>query len=63
MTTMKYPSTVIEDWIERICNEGRNLSDWERKFIDSISEQWDENAWLSARQEEILERIYVEKVP
>lgn len=63
MTTMKYPFTVIEDWIERVITEGRNLSDWEHKFIDSISEQWDEKAWLSARQEEILERIYVEKVP
>jgi DNA-binding MarR family transcriptional regulator len=39
------------------------LSVWERNFIESIADQYDRRHSLSDRQREILERIYVEKIP
>lgn len=39
------------------------LTDWERSFMESITDQWDRTGRLSERQAEILERIYAEKTP
>ena len=54
---------IIKQWIEDVNEEGRGLTDWERNFMFSITEQFDSRGALSERQEEILERIYTEKVP
>lgn len=54
---------VIEDWINRINEEGVNLSKWEEDFVDSITDQWNARKSISAKQEDILERIYTDKVP
>jgi len=54
---------IIRDWIIKVNDEGVNLSDWERQFMESITDQFDRKLWISDRQEEILERIYTEKVP
>lgn len=43
-------------------NEARGLSDWERNFVESIREQFDNRGDLSEKQTDILERIYTEKV-
>lgn len=56
-------SEIIKDWIERGLNESRGLSKWEEDFLDSISEQFDRSGYISTKQLDILERIYVEKVP
>jgi hypothetical protein len=46
------------------CVENMNrLTQWERNFIENISDQWERKRWLSDKQEEILERIYVDKIP
>ena len=46
------------------CTENTDrLTDWERQFIESVSDQWDRRHSLSDKQREILERIYVEKIP
>jgi hypothetical protein len=50
----------IQHWIERITDEGRNLTVWEIDFIESVTNQWQS---LTNKQIEILERIYTEKVP
>ena len=34
------------------------LSDWEKNFIESVSDQWHNKRWLSDRQKEILGRIW-----
>lgn len=60
---MTHPRNTIEDWIEKIQEEGRGLSDWEAWFIESIADQLTERGTISDRQEEILERIYAEKTP
>lgn len=34
------------------------MSDWERDFFESVSEQWQRNRRLSEKQKEILGRIW-----
>lgn len=62
---MSKPPTIAElaDWIMRINDEAVNLSEWETQFMESINDQWTRRQWLTARQIEIIERIYTEKVP
>jgi len=53
---------VYREWIETILNEAEDrLSDWERNFIESISNQMDERGWISDKQVVVLERIYSSK--
>lgn len=54
---------IIKHWIDSINDEGRNLTDWEKRFMESITDQFELIGSLSQKQEEILERIYIEKVP
>ena len=64
---MRQPPAVIQQWLEQVQNEGRNLTTWELGFVDSLAAQMERSISLtgsfriSERQEEILERIYVEK--
>lgn len=51
-------TTVLRDWIERVNDEGKNLSQWELEFMESITDQFDRTRSLSPSQEEHLERIY-----
>ena len=60
---MKIKSEIIADWLERCEGEARNLTDWERNFLESVQEQFDRSGHLSEKQIEILERIYCERVP
>ena len=53
----------IARWIEIVNTEGRNLTAWERSFMESITDQFEGSGSLSERQTEILERIYAEKTP
>lgn len=54
---------VLDDWIETIEAVGRDLTEWEKHFVESISNQLDETGSLSPKQESILERIYAERTP
>ena len=60
---MRQPKKVLKQWIAAVNDEGRKLTDWEVQFMESITEQFDNSGSLSEKQEEILERIYAEKVP
>lgn len=60
---MRQPKEVLKHWITAVNDEGRKLTDWEIQFMESITEQFDSSGSLSEKQEEILERIYTEKVP
>ena len=53
----------IGEVIEACADNTGRLTDWEVQFVEDISDQWERRHWLSDRQKEILERIYVEKVP
>ena len=59
---MRQPKEVLKQWITAVNDEGRKLTDWEVQFMESITEQFDNSGSLSEKQEEILEKIYVEKV-
>jgi len=60
---MRIASDVIEDWLERIAVEGRNLTKWEHEFIESVQDQFDRSGSLSDKQVDVVERIYTERVP
>ena len=53
----------IAEVIDICLDEIDRLTKWEQGFIASLSDQWEQRHRLSDRQKEILERIYVEKVP
>ena len=59
----RQPREVLEQWISAVNEGGRRLTSWELQFMESITEQFDSSGSLSEKQEELLERIYVEKVP
>lgn len=54
---------VLQSWIRKINEEGRGLSTWELEFMESVTEQFEDRGTLSAKQEEVVERIYAEKTP
>lgn len=39
----------------------KELTEWEEKFIESVTEQFENRNWLSDKQFDVLERIYSEK--
>ncbi len=58
---MTHDVATIQDWIDKITENPKGLTKWEENFIDDIADQFVMKKWISDRQEEILERIYVEK--
>lgn len=67
---MSKPRAILENWIESIQSQGRNLTKWEEDFVESTHLQllrYGGNSpgalSLNKRQEDILERIYAEKTP
>jgi hypothetical protein len=50
-------------WIDLIQREGKNLSDWEHSFVQSLKRQLREGRNLSDKQVSILEKIYADKTP
>lgn len=53
----------IQHFLDEIEANGRGLSEWETKFVESVSEQFEETGSLSLKQQSILERIYAQKTP
>ena len=60
---MKYKEDDLQDWIEKILTEGRNVTKWESSFVESVSDQLDRSGHLSPDQIDTLERIYTERTP
>ena len=60
---MRHPISVIKQWLEAIHDDSAGLTKWEEDFVDSLAAQVEARGTLSERQEEILERIFVEKTP
>ncbi len=53
---------VHQHWLKSILhNSTKELSEWEDNFVSSIEERLGRGTTLTAKQEEILERIYAEK--
>lgn len=52
----------LKSWVEAILTEAEDeLNDWERNFVNSISDRLNKGKPLTERQEQILERIYADK--
>ena len=60
MKTQKTPE-IIKHFLRELELPAKELTKWERDFIDSISDQFDRRGSLSDKQFEILENIYAEK--
>jgi hypothetical protein len=60
---MRQNRETLISWIKSVNDEGRKLTDWELHFMETITDHTDNGGNLSEKQEEILERIYTEKVP
>lgn len=58
---MQKDKLVVKMWLQEIDINGKNLTKWEEDFIASITEQFERTGSLSDKQEDILERIYVDK--
>src|SRR5262245_6021800 len=64
MSEPKYDHEVHRDWVQKIQSEGRDLTEWEENFVQDLAERFTFGRKLvSKKQEDILERIYVEKTP
>ena len=51
------------EWLDAIIDNGVNLSEWEKQFIESLHDLLDRGGSLSEKQAETLERIYATKTP
>ncbi len=58
---MKQPIEILRQWIECIDEEGRGVTDWERSFVESVSEQIDRSGTLTDKQIDQLEGIYARR--
>jgi hypothetical protein len=64
MSEEKTPNTpaMIDHMLKELEQPKKKLTAWELGFIESIAEQFEKSGRLSARQFEILERIWSERV-
>lgn len=58
-----YDEATLHEMIDYCLNlrYPRDVSKWEKSFLESISDQLDREGTLSAKQEEILERIHQDR--
>ena len=60
---MGYDKKTCQDMIDRCLEEGQGLSQWERNtFLPGVDDYLSRNGYLSEGQQEILERIYKQRV-
>ena len=60
MKTEQTPET-IQHFLKELERPAKKLSDWELGFLESITDQFNRRGSLSAKQFDILEKIYAEK--
>ena len=53
----------INGMIEAVIETGKGLNDWETKFMESVSDQFNRTTSISVPQLISLERIYSAKTP
>jgi hypothetical protein len=58
---MTQPAKVIDHWIEAVNETGRGLTEWEKGFMESVTDQFEHKRWISDLQEQFLERIYADR--
>jgi hypothetical protein len=64
MLPKKPDMSKVAEWIDRCLTQNHKpLSEWEQRFLESVSDQLYHHGSLSEKQIEIIERIYAEKTP
>lgn len=61
MTSTPKTDKLIEHMLEELETPSKTLSNWETKFFESVSDQWEQKHFLTDAQFEKLEEIYAEK--
>jgi hypothetical protein len=56
--TDKAINYIIEGLCDELAKDRPRLNDWERDFVISVEDQWRRNHSLSAKQKEILGKIW-----
>ena len=51
----------IRNYLKLVTEHGRGLTPWETEFVASLTEQFNERAWITDKQREILDRIYKDR--
>ena len=59
MTQQKFDRTQLEYMLDHMGDYTERLTEWEKQFIESVSEQLEQRGILSEKQQEIVEKIYV----
>lgn len=59
---MARPSrALLESWVEDINLTGRNLTNWETEFMESVTERIEDGGPISENMENHIERIRAER--
>lgn len=53
----------LSAWIEAVNDDGVNLTSWEEEFMRDITKKWAKRRVLSDKEQDVLERIYTDRVP
>lgn len=55
------PKEVLLHWVSELDKVWHTLTDWETKFVSSLSFKINRGEPISQKQQEVLERIYADK--
>lgn len=58
----RQPDKVIRQWLDSVNTEGKNLTTWETRFMENVTDQFCNGGKLSLKKEQRLEQIYCERV-
>jgi hypothetical protein len=53
----------IEQMLSTCAEHGSRLTEWERGFVESLTDQFEEKTTISEKQLVTLEKIYAAKTP
>jgi len=59
---MTEPKNVIQSMIDSLTGDGKDLTEEEQKFMESVRRRWKAESWITDEQEERLIEIYEERV-
>jgi len=59
---MKYSAYTIQAWISEINFWKRNLTDWEKRYVNKVERQLVATGSVTPHQIEVIEMVYVQRV-
>lgn len=58
---MRQSREMIKSWVEDIENNGKNLTEWELQFMDSMYERIAEGEFISENAENHIDRVRTQR--